>query len=167
MAAAATTPAAAATDPGAAPATADDPEVAELKEQLADAEKDADLGKRELALQQDSYLSNPDHEHDSAGKFKVDQLQQQIVDKQRDIDRLKTRLAAAQELHETPAAPPSRLLRRRKHRRRRRSASESASRFRTSLTAVRAPQKIRLFSSSQNLSFHTRKPTTISSSVSA
>ena len=73
VAAAATTPAAAATDPGAAPAAADDPEVAQLKEQLADAEKDADLGKRELALQQDSYLSNPDHEHDSAGKAKVDQ----------------------------------------------------------------------------------------------
>lgn len=105
VAAATTTPTAAATDTAAAPAAADDPEVVMLKEQLADAEKDADLGKRELTLEQDSYLSNPDHEHDSAGKFKVDQLQQQIADKQQEIDRLKTRLAAAQELHKTPATP--------------------------------------------------------------
>jgi type I restriction-modification system DNA methylase subunit len=110
VAAAATTPAAATTDPAAAPAVSDDPEVAQLKEQIADAEKDADLGKRELSLQQDSYLSNPDHEHDTAGKGKVDALQQQIADKQQEIDRLKTRLAAAQELHKTPpppAKPPS------------------------------------------------------------
>ena len=95
----------AAAAPAADVAPSDDPEVVSLKEQIADAEKDADLGKRELALQQDSYLSNPDHEHDSAGKFKVDELQQQIADKQQEIDRLKTRLAAAQELHKTPAAP--------------------------------------------------------------
>jgi len=113
VAAAATTPTTASTDPATAPAATDDPEVVMLKEQLADAEKDADLGKRELTLQQDSYLSNPDHEHDTAGKAKVDALQQQISDKQQDIDRLKTRLAAMQELHKTPpqtakrAAPPA------------------------------------------------------------
>src|SRR5450631_1293972 len=110
-AAAATT--SASTDPATAPAASDDPEIAQLKDQIADAEKDADLGKRELALQQDSYLSNPDHEHDTAGKAKVDALQQQISDKQQDIDRLKTRLAAMQELHKTPpltakpAKPPA------------------------------------------------------------
>jgi type I restriction-modification system DNA methylase subunit len=110
-AAAATT--SASTDPAAAPAASDDPEIAQLKDQIADAEKDADLGKRELALQQDSYLSNPDHEHDTAGKAKVDALQQQIADKQQEIDRLKTRLAAMQELHKTPpptakpASPPA------------------------------------------------------------
>lgn len=105
VAAAATTPTPATTDPATAPAATDDPEVAKLKEQIADAEKDADLGKRELALEQDSYLSNPDHAHDPAGKAKVDVLQRQIADKQQDIDRLKTRLAAAQELHKTPPAP--------------------------------------------------------------
>jgi type I restriction-modification system DNA methylase subunit len=100
-------------DAAAAPAASDDPEIAQLKDQIADAEKDTDLGKRELALQQDSYLSNPDHEHDTAGKAKVDALQQQIADKQQEIDRLKTRLAAMQELHKTPpptakpASPPA------------------------------------------------------------
>ena len=95
----------AATEPAAEVAPSDDPEVAQLKVQITDAEKDADLGKRELALQQDSYLSNPDHEHDTAGKAKVDALQQQIADKQQEIDKLKTRLAAAQELHKAPPPP--------------------------------------------------------------
>src|SRR5450432_4684745 len=53
-AAAATT--SASTDPATAPAASDDPEIAQLKDQIADAEKDAELGNRELALQQDSYL---------------------------------------------------------------------------------------------------------------
>ncbi len=95
----------AAAEPAAEVAPSDDPEVVSLKEQIADAEKDADLGKRELALQQDTYLSNADHEHDAAGKAKVDALQQQIADKQQEIDKLKTRLAAAQELHKTPPPP--------------------------------------------------------------
>lgn len=92
-------------DPTVTPAATDDAEIAGLKESIADAEKDADLGKRELALEQDSYLANPDHEHDTAGKAKIDALQQQINDKQQDIDRLKTRLAAMQELHKAPPPP--------------------------------------------------------------
>jgi hypothetical protein len=75
-----------------------------MKEAIADAEKDADLLNRELALQQDTYLSNADYAHDTAGKAKLDALQQQVNDKRQDIDRLKTRLAALQELHHTP--PP-------------------------------------------------------------
>jgi hypothetical protein len=92
-------------DPATAPAASDDPEILKLKDEIAEAEKDADLLKRELALQQDTYLSNPDHEHDLAGKAKVDGLQQQIDVQQQDIDRLKTRLSAMQELHHAPAAP--------------------------------------------------------------
>jgi hypothetical protein len=104
VAEAATTPATTA-DPATAPAPSDDPEMAKLKEVIADAEKDTDLLRRELALQQDTYLSNADHEHDTAGKAKVDDLQQQIDVKQQDVDRLKTKLAAMQELHHTtPAA---------------------------------------------------------------
>ena len=75
-----------------------------MKAAIADAEKDADLLNRELALQQDTYLSNADHAHDTAGKAKLDALQQQVNDKGQDIDRLKPRLAALQELHHPP--PP-------------------------------------------------------------
>jgi flagellar motility protein MotE (MotC chaperone) len=85
-------------DPATAAAASDDPEIRRLKDSIADAEKDADLSRRDLALQQDTYFSNPDYVHDTAGKAKLAALQQQINDKQQDIDRLKTRLAALEEL---------------------------------------------------------------------
>jgi flagellar motility protein MotE (MotC chaperone) len=85
-------------DPATAATASDDPEIRRLKDSIADAEKDADLSRRDLALQQDTYFSNPDYVHDTAGKAKLAALQQQINDKQQDIDRLKTRLAALEEL---------------------------------------------------------------------
>jgi hypothetical protein len=84
-------------DPATAAAASDDPEIARLKDSIADAEKDADLARRDLALQQDTFYSNPDYEHDTAGKAKLVALQQQINDKQQEIDRLKVRLAKLEE----------------------------------------------------------------------
>jgi DNA repair exonuclease SbcCD ATPase subunit len=99
-----------------------DAQVVRLKEQVKDAEKDLDLSKRQLALDQDSYFSNPDYAHDAAGKAKLEGEKQQIDDKQQQVERLKTRLAALEELKsrrkparqqatpppqtETPANPP-------------------------------------------------------------
>jgi len=89
-----------------------DRRMARLKEQIADAEKDLDLAKRQLALDQDSYFSNPDYSHDTAGKSKLEDEKQQIDSKQQEIERLKTKLAALEELkgHRKPtrtqAAPP-------------------------------------------------------------
>jgi hypothetical protein len=99
-----------------------DAQITRLKEQIKDAEKDFDLSQRQLALDQDSYFSNPDYAHDPAGKAKLDGEKQQINDKQQEIERLKTRLAALEELKsrrkparaqaapppqtETPANPP-------------------------------------------------------------
>jgi hypothetical protein len=94
-----------ANDAATAPAAADDPEIAKLKESIAVTEKDADLSRRELALEQDTFLSNADHEHDAAGKARIAVLQQEIDAKQQDVDRLKMRLAAMQELHHVPATP--------------------------------------------------------------
>jgi len=85
-------------DPATAASPSDDPEIARLKDSIADAEKDADLARRDLALQQDTVYSNPDYQHDVAGKAKLAALQQQINDKQQEIDRLKMRLAAMEEL---------------------------------------------------------------------
>jgi hypothetical protein len=87
-------------------------EIARLKVQIADAEKDLELVRRQLALDQDTYFANPDYAHDVAGKAKLDREKQQINDKQQDIERLKTRLAALEELKShrklgrTQAAPP-------------------------------------------------------------
>lgn len=75
-----------------------DPEVARLKEQIADAEKDLDLDRRQLALDQDSYFSNPDHSRDSAGKTKLQDELQQIAAKLQEVERLKTKLSALEEL---------------------------------------------------------------------
>jgi hypothetical protein len=60
--------------------------------------------KREQALQQDTYFSNPDYVHDTAGKAKLDSIKQQITGKQQELDRLKARLAELQPVPETPAA---------------------------------------------------------------
>jgi len=75
-------------------------ELAALKEQIKQAQSDLDLAQREQALQQDTYFSNPDYVHDTAGKAKLEAIKQQITDKQQELDRLKARLAELQ-----PAIP--------------------------------------------------------------
>jgi hypothetical protein len=79
-------------------------ELAALKEQIKQAQSDLDLAQRDQALQQDTYFSNPDYVHDTAGKAKLDALKQLITDKQQELDRLKARLAELQPA--TPAATP-------------------------------------------------------------
>ena len=83
----------------------DSAELAALKQQVADAQKGLELLQRELALQQDVYLSNPDHSHDVAGKAKLDAMLGQITDKQQAVDALKTQLAALQASSGTTAPP--------------------------------------------------------------
>jgi hypothetical protein len=92
-------------------AAAQDSDIAKVKSQLAQGDKDLDVLRRQFALDQDSYLSNADHAHDSAGKSNLDNEKQQINDKQEENEALKTRLAALEELkkHRKPArkkAPP-------------------------------------------------------------
>ncbi len=103
VAAAASTPSGTA-DASTSPVATDDPEIAKLKDSIVVAEKETDLSRRELALEQDTFLSNADHEHNPAGKAKIAAMQQEIDSRQQDIDRLKMRLAAMQELHHVPAA---------------------------------------------------------------
>jgi hypothetical protein len=57
-------------------------------------------------LQQDTYFSNPDYVHDTAGKAKLDAIKQQVTDKQQIVDRLKGRLAELQPSSAAPAATP-------------------------------------------------------------
>jgi hypothetical protein len=91
--------AAEASDAEAAKKAADeDAELARLKERLVDGEKDLDLAKRTLALDQDAYLSKPDYANDTAGKAKLDDEKQGINDKQQDVEKLKTRVSALEEL---------------------------------------------------------------------
>ncbi len=65
-----------------------------MKQQLAEAQKVLDLLQRELALQQDAFYTNPDHDRDTSGKAKLDDLKQQVLGKQQSVDDLKAKLAA-------------------------------------------------------------------------
>jgi|HubBroStandDraft_1064217.scaffolds.fasta_scaffold39833_2 hypothetical protein len=96
----------------------DSAELTGLKQRLAEAQKGLDLLQRDFALQQDTYFSNPDHSHDTAGKAKLDATNQQIADKQQEVDDLKARVAAlegslgitapaAPAMPAAPAAPPT------------------------------------------------------------
>ena len=68
-------------------------EVAKAKELLAQVQAELDVLKRELALDSDTYFSNPDYSHDAAGKAKLDDLQKMIGDKQVSVEELKRQLA--------------------------------------------------------------------------
>src|SRR5580700_9103551 len=68
------------------PKAKDSAELATLKQQVADAQKDLELLHRELALQQDTYFSNPDHSHDLAGKAKLEAMLEQITDQRQAVD---------------------------------------------------------------------------------
>jgi uncharacterized coiled-coil protein SlyX len=86
-------------------------ELASLKEELTQAQKNLDLVQRELGLEQDNVYSKPNYASDTAGKTKLDDLKRQVTDKQQTVDALKTRLAALLDsLGSTapaaPAAPP-------------------------------------------------------------
>jgi hypothetical protein len=85
----------------------DSAEVAAMKQQLAEAQKALDLLQRDAALQQDTYISNPDHAHDTAGKAKLDAMLQQITGSQQTVDALKAQLAAllASASSTAPGAP--------------------------------------------------------------
>lgn len=83
---------------GAAKKTGEDPEIARLKGQVAKVKKELDLLQRGLALDQDTFYSNTDYAHDTAGRAKLATEQQQINDKQLELDGLKTQLAALIEL---------------------------------------------------------------------
>ena len=87
---------------------------AKTKELLAQAQTQLDILKRELALDSDSFFSNPDYAHDAKGKAKLDDLKQLIGDKQTSVEELKRQLTELAEKagipldDAKPAAPPRR-----------------------------------------------------------
>lgn len=87
----------------------EDPEVKRLKVELAQAQQDLDLAKRETALAQDSYYSKTDYARDTAGKAKVDALRQQVSDKEKSVQDIKDRLIArgVKPDDSTQPAPPT------------------------------------------------------------
>ncbi len=67
-------------------------EIAALKQQIADLKEKVNLQQRDIALSQDSFLSNPDHEHDKAGKEKLDSMNADLTQLQSQLADLLTKL---------------------------------------------------------------------------
>jgi hypothetical protein len=70
------------------------PELTALKQQIADQQKQVDLLVRLYTLDQDAFLSNPDHAKDPQGKAKLEEQQQEIHAKVAEVARLKGKLDA-------------------------------------------------------------------------
>jgi uncharacterized coiled-coil protein SlyX len=81
------------------------PELDDLKAQVAEAQKAYDLASRELSLEQDNVYSKPDYQTNSTGKAKIQDLTQQAADKQQTLDDLKARLAEVQAKAEAQTPP--------------------------------------------------------------
>ena len=89
----------------------DSAKIKAAKAQLAQAEQDLKFAKRALALDQDSYYSNPNYKNDPAGKDKLDADQAQIDAKQAAVDQLRAQVeemernAKSDEGEAAPAQP--------------------------------------------------------------
>ena len=99
----AATQSAPAADTAAAPAAGTDakggdaaanPEVAALKRQIAEQQKEVELLLRLHALDQDAFLANPDHAKDPQGKAKLDTQQEEIHAKVAELAARKAKLDA-------------------------------------------------------------------------
>lgn len=67
-------------------------EIAALKQQIADLKEKVNLQQRDIALSQDSFLSNPDHDRDKAGKEKLDSMNADLTQLQSQLADLLTKL---------------------------------------------------------------------------
>ena len=76
---------------------AQDAEIARVKAQVEETQKELDLLKRGFALDSEAYYSRTGYSSDKAGKAKLDDEQQQIADKQQELEQVKARLAELQE----------------------------------------------------------------------
>jgi predicted RNase H-like nuclease (RuvC/YqgF family) len=70
-------------------------EMEALKKQIADKKEQVDFQKREIALAQDTYYSNPDRSRDNSGKEKIDAMQADLAQAQSELNELEAKLAAA------------------------------------------------------------------------
>jgi len=70
----------------------EDAHITALKQEVADLEKEVDVSKRELALDNDTYYSKTDYASDKDGKAKLDAVVEELKQKQDDVAKLKAKL---------------------------------------------------------------------------
>jgi hypothetical protein len=81
-------------------------EIDALKKEIADKLAKVTLEQRDISLAQDTFLSHPDHEHDNAGKEKLDSMQSDLTQLQAELTQLQAKLAAlAPSDEKTPESP--------------------------------------------------------------
>jgi len=69
-------------------------ELAALKQQVEDKQKEVDIAKREFGLESETYYSKPDFSHDREGKARLDAMQTALKQQQDELATLKAKLAA-------------------------------------------------------------------------
>jgi hypothetical protein len=68
------------------------------KEQLVNAQKDADLAQRDFNLQKEQFYSRADASRDTAGKAQLDGLETQISARQQNVERIKAKIVVLEDL---------------------------------------------------------------------
>jgi len=76
-----------------------------LKQRIAEQKESVKLAQREIALQQDTFYSNPDYAHDQAGKDKLDAMKSELQQKQDALADLQAKLTALGGAEDSPPAP--------------------------------------------------------------
>jgi predicted RNase H-like nuclease (RuvC/YqgF family) len=69
-------------------------EIEALKREIADKQQSIKLLQREIALAQDTFYSNPNHEHDRAGNEKLDSMRSDVEQQQAALAELQAKLEA-------------------------------------------------------------------------
>ncbi len=82
-----------------------------LKQRIAEQKEAVKLTQREIVLQQDTFYSNPDYGHDTAGKEKLDALKADLQQKQGVLADLRSKLASLGGTEDpAPASAPSKPI---------------------------------------------------------
>jgi hypothetical protein len=80
-------------------------EIESLKQRISEQKETVKLAQREIALQQDTFYSNPDYAHDKAGKDKLDALKADLQQKQDALADLRAKLGALGGTEDSTPAP--------------------------------------------------------------
>jgi hypothetical protein len=73
---------------------ANNAEIEALQQQIVEMKAKVDLQQREIALEQDTYYSNPSHDADTAGKEKLDSMQSDLTSAKSQLADLLAKISA-------------------------------------------------------------------------
>jgi SMC interacting uncharacterized protein involved in chromosome segregation len=83
-------------------------DTAKLKEEIAQKQQQLKFLKSDLALKQDTFYTNPDHQHDADGKNKLDSVKSDIKQAEDELAALQAKLSGLGPAAEAGSTQPSR-----------------------------------------------------------